>query len=58
MSTAETWSDPTRCPFCEEELASPGAGFYDHIHDSETCQTRHERWTERLTDDIRGGWSG
>jgi len=46
------------CPFCEEELASPGAGFYDHIHDNETCQTRHERWTDRLNDDIRGGWSG
>jgi len=33
-TTSTDWSDPITCPFCGDELASPGAGFVDHIHDN------------------------
>jgi hypothetical protein len=58
MATSETWRDPTRCPFCGDQLSSPGIGFYDHIDSTTACKRRHEQWVERVGNDIRGGWSG
>jgi hypothetical protein len=58
MSATETWSDPQRCPFCECELASPGAGFVDHVRENPACETQFETWRDRITDDLTGGWAG
>lgn len=58
MSTNETWTNPDRCPFCEGQLPSPGAGFVDHLDRNPDCESRFDVWRDRISDDICGGWSG
>ena len=58
MATTESWSDPDRCPFCGDEVDSPGAGFVDHLGESAACESSFETWRERVTDDVAGGWVG
>jgi hypothetical protein len=58
MATSNTWTEPAECPFCGDQIASPGVGFVDHVRDSEDCETRHEEWCERIRGDMQGGWSG
>ena len=58
MATTETWGDPDRCPFCGDVVASPGAGFIDHIEESEDCEAEFATWRDRVSDDIVGGWAG
>ena len=58
MALAESTIEPRRCPFCESELASPGAGFVRHIEESPECRDAFETWRDRVTDDMRGGWAG
>lgn len=57
-NTPTNWSDTSACPFCGAELASPGAGFVDHIHDSGACESSFETWRENIAGDLKGGWSG
>ncbi|ADD07051.1 uncharacterized protein Nmag_3501 [Natrialba magadii ATCC 43099] len=56
--TTADWTDPIACPFCGDELASPGAGFVDHIHESATCEAEFEFWRENISDDVAGEWAG
>lgn len=58
MALSESTIEPTKCPFCGAELASPGAGFMRHIEEAADCQDEFETWRERVTEDIRGGWAG
>lgn len=58
MATITSWSDPESCPFCGGALASPGAGFVDHVDDHPDCAERFDEWRERVANDVRGGWSG
>ncbi|WP_313691901.1 DUF7501 family protein [Halorarum halobium] len=58
MSATETWTDPNSCPFCGEQLPSPGAGFVDHIDETPDCESRFGVWRDRIGDDIQGDWSG
>jgi len=58
MPLSESTVEPRRCPFCESELASPGAGFVRHIDESPECRDAFETWRDRVTDDMRGGWAG
>lgn len=58
MSTSNSWSDPERCPFCGDALASPGVGFVDHVAESPECETDFTTWRDRVSGDIAGGWSG
>lgn len=51
-----TWSDTDTCPFCDAELPDPGAGFIDHLDDSEACESGFDDWRTNVADDIRGGW--
>ncbi|WP_435361404.1 DUF7501 family protein [Haloarchaeobius sp. DFWS5] len=53
-----SWSNPNVCPFCDAELADPGAGFIDHLSDSEHCDSGFQLWRGNIADDISGGWSG
>ncbi|WP_435334740.1 DUF7501 family protein [Haloarchaeobius sp. TZWWS8] len=53
-----TWSDPNTCPFCDAALTDPGAGFIDHLDESDHCDAGFELWRSHVTDDIGGGWSG
>lgn len=52
------WSDPTTCPFCGGDLATPGAGFVDHLSESPDCETHFDRWRDNLAGDLAGEWSG
>lgn len=58
MSSSTTWTDPYSCPFCGEELPSPGEGFVRHVDDNPECDAAFETWRERVAEDVRGGWSG
>lgn len=58
MSATETWTDPHQCPFCGEELASPGEGFMIHLDESADCESRFSDWRQRISNDIRGCWAG
>ena len=58
MATNTSWSDPESCPFCGGALASPGAGFVDHVDDNPDCAERFDEWRERVAGDVRAGWSG
>lgn len=58
MSVSETWNDPFECPFCGENLPSPGAGFVDHVSENAECEKRHENWRDNVVEDMRGGWGG
>ena len=57
-TSTPTWSNPNVCPFCGTELADPGAGFVDHLADSNGCKDGFELWRGNIADDIAGGWSG
>lgn len=57
-TTTTDWSDPITCPFCGDELASPGAGFVDHIHDNAECENGFEHWRENIAGDLAGEWTG
>lgn len=58
MALAEAAIEPKRCPFCGAELASPGAGFIQHVENAPDCRDAFETWRNRVTDDMRGGWAG
>lgn len=51
-----TWTDNDVCPFCDAELPDPGAGFIDHLDDSEECESGFDDWRTNVVDDVRGGW--
>ncbi|RQG95847.1 DUF7501 family protein [Natrarchaeobius chitinivorans] len=57
-TTTMNWSDPVICPFCGDELQSPGAGFIDHIRESDDCERGFEHWRENVAGDLAGEWSG
>ncbi|MFC4543097.1 hypothetical protein ACFO5R_14300 [Halosolutus amylolyticus] len=52
------WSDPGTCPFCGDELSSPGVGFIDHIDENATCETSFDQWRGNLAGDLAGEWGG
>ncbi|MFC7044125.1 hypothetical protein ACFQH6_00725 [Halobacteriaceae archaeon GCM10025711] len=56
--SASVWDEPGTCPFCEDDLADPGAGFIDHIHANPDCESGFERWRSRIAGDITGEWAG
>lgn len=58
MASSETWTDPNRCPFCGGQLPSPGAGFVGHVEENPDCRSEFRTWRERVSDDVRGGWTG
>lgn len=58
MATSNAWTDPNRCPFCEDALASPGAGFIAHVEESPDCEAAFGTWRDRVGGDVGGGWSG
>jgi hypothetical protein len=58
MTTATTWNDPYHCPFCENELETPGAGFVDHLGENPDCEEGFEVWRSHVAGDLPGGWSG
>jgi hypothetical protein len=58
MTTPTIWNDPNHCPFCEDELETPGAGFVDHIGENPDCETGFETWRSNIAGDVPGGWSG
>ena len=58
VNTTRDWTDPITCPFCGDELASPGAGFVDHIDENAACEAGFEQWRENIAGDITGEWSG
>jgi hypothetical protein len=51
-----TWTDTGVCPFCDAEIADPGAGFIDHVDDSDDCADDFDTWRTRVADDVTGGW--
>ncbi|TMT86041.1 hypothetical protein E2L06_05315 [Haloterrigena sp. H1] len=57
-NTTTNWNDPVTCPFCGDELASPGAGFVDHIDDSADCEVGFEHWRANIAGDLAGEWTG
>jgi hypothetical protein len=57
-NTSRDWINPVTCPFCGDELASPGAGFVDHIHDNADCQDGFDHWRENIAGDLAGEWAG
>jgi hypothetical protein len=58
MATTGTWSDPEQCPFCGDEIDSPGVGFVDHVDEAPDCESEFETWRQRVTDDVAGCWGG
>ncbi|MFC6614502.1 hypothetical protein ACFQAS_05955 [Halopenitus salinus] len=52
------WSDPNDCPFCGEPLSDPGAGFVDHLAESDACEAGFDDWRENVAGDMGGEWSG
>ncbi|SIR87481.1 DUF7501 family protein [Natronorubrum thiooxidans] len=58
VNTTTNWNDLTSCPFCGDELASPGAGFIDHIDSSANCEDGFEQWRANIAGDLAGEWSG
>lgn len=52
------WSDAASCPYCESDLADPGAGFVDHVAESPDCLESYAAWKERVASDVPAGWSG
>jgi hypothetical protein len=58
MSWTSVTTDPTRCPFCGDDLSSPGEGFVRHVEASADCHEQYERWRMRVAEDIRGVWAG
>ncbi|RQG91402.1 hypothetical protein EA462_05370 [Natrarchaeobius halalkaliphilus] len=58
VNTTMNWVDPVTCPFCGDELASPGAGFVDHIDENGDCERGFDHWRENIAGDLAGEWSG
>jgi hypothetical protein len=55
---ATDWDDPDACPFCGAHLVDGGAGFVDHIAESEPCRLGFEQWRENVAGDVGGEWGG
>ena len=58
VNTTTDWSDPITCPFCGDELESPGVGFVDHIDENADCEVDFEHWRGNIAGDLAGEWSG
>ncbi|APX95871.1 DUF7501 family protein [Natronorubrum daqingense] len=58
VNTTADWTNPIHCPFCGTELESPGAGFVDHIEESDDCKQSFDHWRENITGDLAGEWAG
>lgn len=58
VNTTTEWTDPVTCPFCGDELASPGAGFVDHISENADCKAGFDHWRENISGDLAGEWAG
>lgn len=58
MAVNTTWTNPVTCPFCGDQLSSPGAGFVDHIERNGDCETEFEHWRSNIASDLAGEWSG
>lgn len=58
MAASKSWSDPNKCPFCGERLASPGKGFMIHINENPECDADFEMWRDRVSSDMKAGWAG
>ncbi|ELY52210.1 DUF7501 family protein [Natronorubrum bangense] len=58
VNTTADWNDPISCPFCGDELESPGAGFVDHIDANADCEDGFEQWRSNIASDLAGEWSG
>lgn len=56
VHTTTTWADTSVCPFCDAELADPGAGFIDHVDVSDDCAAEFDVWRSNVADDVTGGW--
>ncbi|WP_340100092.1 DUF7501 family protein [Salinibaculum salinum] len=56
--STDDWANPDFCPFCGTRLTDPGAGFIDHLDESESCRERFADWREHIADDIGSEWSG
>lgn len=54
----DRWNRPDYCPFCGAELDDPGAGFIDHLKQSDECASEFETWRQAIAGDIEGEWSG
>lgn len=52
------WSDPDTCPFCQDDLPDPGAGFVDHLDANPDCEDSFDLWRENVAGDVRGEWAG
>lgn len=58
MASTNAWTNPYQCPFCGDELASPGSGFVDHVDENPDCEAAFEAWRDGVTDDVPHGWPG
>lgn len=52
------WDSPDYCPFCGAELRDGGAGFVEHVEESDPCRRRFDEWRENIAGDVGGEWSG
>lgn len=52
------WAGPEVCPFCGVELEDGGPAFVEHVDADPSCRAAFDRWRDRVTEDIRGGWIG
>lgn len=57
-SDSPAWDDPDYCPFCGAALTDGGAGFMDHVEDSDACADRFESWLDPVREDMDGEWGG
>lgn len=58
MATNGAWDDVYQCPFCGDDLPSPGSGFVDHIAENQACDRAFDAWRVQITDDVPHGWPG
>lgn len=49
MALSETSIEPSQCPFCGTEIASPGAGFMRHVENEPECRDAFDTWRDRVT---------
>jgi hypothetical protein len=48
------WTTETNCPFCDDDIDDPGAGFVDHLKTNPECKSGHDAWKFHLSDDFGG----
>ena len=41
----------TQCIFCHSEISDMGLGWYDHVHQSHTCNALWGDWIEKVAED-------